>query len=77
MRRDSRLSGVLHVLLHMVEQCGPMSMRPDAVVPGDCVGWASGDAPSAKQVASPKLRAKPERHVGTRLLDLKSFELVW
>lgn len=25
MKRDSRLSGVLHVLLHMAEQCGPVT----------------------------------------------------
>lgn len=52
-------------------------MRHDVEVTSDCVGWASGDASSAKQVASPKPRDMPERPVEFRLLDLESFELVW
>lgn len=52
-------------------------MRHDAEITSDCVGWASGDASSAEQVASPKPRGMPERAVEFRLLDLGSFELVW
>jgi hypothetical protein len=54
-----------------------MSVRRDVEVTSDCVGWASGDASSAKQVASPKSRGMPERPVEFRFLDLESFELVW
>lgn len=52
-------------------------MRDDAEVTSDRVGWVSGDASSAKQVASPKPRGMPERPVEFHLLDLESFELVW
>jgi hypothetical protein len=37
-------------------------MRHDVEVTSDCVGWASGDTPSARQVTS---------------LGLESFEVVW
>ena len=52
-------------------------MRHDVEVTSDCVVWASDDASSAKQVASPKPRGIPERPIEFRLLDLESFDLVW
>jgi hypothetical protein len=45
MRQNSRLSGVLHILLHMAEHEGPLTSemlaRPSEFA-GHCVGWVAG-----------------------------------